>query len=176
MFKRNKTYIDSIVQNYLLVGFVLSLSAALGSMVLSTVLELTPCTLCWYQRIALFPMVIIFGAGYIRKDAHTYIATLALSLVGLIIAGYQLLLQWGIIAESLTCTTSSVSCGEKQLEVFGFITIPMGSFAMFAALGLLSWLAARKHYSKKVINQENLKVLLQVSVIALVVYVGLQLI
>lgn len=62
--------------------------AMAGSLFFSEVMALPPCVLCWYQRIAMYPIVILTTIGIIRNDKKTYISVLALGIPGLAISIY----------------------------------------------------------------------------------------
>lgn len=109
----------------------IALLSAAGSLFFSEVMELPPCVLCWYQRIAMYPLVIIIGIGIITKDTFWRKYALPFAIGGLILAVYHNLIYYGFIPESLTPCTQGVSCSERQIEWFGFITIPLMGLAAF---------------------------------------------
>ncbi len=114
-------------------AWAIALAGLVGSLILSEVLEFPPCELCWYQRIALYPLVVIVGIGIAYRDAGWRRYAMVLTVIGLAIAIYHNLLYYGIIPEEITPCTEGVPCNARQLELFGFITIPLmslGSFAM----------------------------------------------
>lgn len=103
-----------------------------------------PCVLCWYQRIALYPLVVIIAIGIATQDRSAIKYALALCLIGLLIAVYHNLLYYGFIPESIAPCTEGVPCNTKQVEMFGFITIPLMALAGFAAIAVCLALAAPK--------------------------------
>jgi disulfide bond formation protein DsbB len=109
-------------------------------------MKLPPCTLCWYQRICLFPLVAIFAVGIVRRDAAVVSYALPLVLIGLGISIYHNLLYYGVIPEALSPCSEGVSCTEVQLEWLGFITIPMLALAGFVTVlgSLLAHLRSAK--------------------------------
>ncbi len=117
-------------------AWIIALIATVGSLFLSEVMDLPPCVLCWYQRIAMYPLVVIIGSGIIMRDRQVKFYALPFCLIGLAISIYHNLLYYGIISESLTPCTAGVPCTSKQLELFGFITIPLMSLATFIVLTL----------------------------------------
>ncbi len=124
-------------------AFVVALLSMLGSLFFSEVLKMPPCTLCWYQRLTLYPPVFILGMGLWKQDKQVWRYALPFVIVGVFIAGYHNLLEIGIIPESLSPCTSGVSCLTRYINVFGFITIPLLSLgAHLAAAAAL--LIARK--------------------------------
>jgi disulfide bond formation protein DsbB len=121
-------------------AWMIALAGTVGSLFFSEVMQLPPCVLCWYQRIALYPLVLIIGAGIMMRDGGRlkYYA-LPLCLGGLAIAFYHNLLYYGLIPESITPCTEGVSCTSRQIEWLGFITIPLLSLASFVVTALCLW-------------------------------------
>lgn len=119
--------------------------AMAGSLFFSEVMSLPPCVLCWYQRIAIYPIVILTAIGIIRNDRKTYISVLALSLPGLAISIYHNLLYWKILPESVAPCTLGISCTTKFFEWFGFITIPFLGLVAFTIVTLLALISLKKN-------------------------------
>lgn len=117
--------------------WLLALVSAAGSLFFSEIMDLPPCVLCWYQRIAMYPIVIIVGLGILTNDRSWRMYSLALALAGLAIAAYHNLIYYGVIPESLTPCTQGVSCSERQIEWFGLITIPLMGLASFLTISIL---------------------------------------
>ncbi|MGI8419891.1 MAG: disulfide bond formation protein B [Candidatus Levyibacteriota bacterium] len=126
------------------VAFMLALISTLASLSFSEIFKLTPCVLCWYQRICMYPLVFISAVSILRKqkDLHTYI--LPLSILGLLISIYHNLLYFHILPESIAPCVQGISCTSKQIEFFGFITIPFGSMIAFALITATMLLYAKK--------------------------------
>lgn len=110
---------------YLRANFMIAVISTVGSLYYSEVMKFPPCTLCWYQRICIYPLVIIFGAALLTEDNRHLKYSLPLLLIGLGLAVYHNLLYFGVIAQELIPCTGSVSCSTRQLELLGFITIPL---------------------------------------------------
>ncbi|MCG8615412.1 MAG: disulfide bond formation protein B [Desulfobacterales bacterium] len=128
----------------LLTAWGIATASALGSIFFSHVMEYAPCVLCWYQRICLFPLVIILATGLFPFDKNAVKYALPLSVVGWGIAAYHTLLYEGIISKELSPCTQGISCTEKYIELFGFISIPMMSLMAFTLIiGLLTGLKIR---------------------------------
>ena len=68
---------------HLTAAFLIALAATLGALFIGEVLGQTPCTLCWYQRIAMFPLVPILGLSLWRGDGMARLYGLPLALAGL---------------------------------------------------------------------------------------------
>ncbi len=106
-------------------AWLLNIVALMGSMYFSNFMMLPPCVLCWYQRICIFPMSIIFAVGFLKKDENVFWYSFPLVIIGWIISLYHNLLYYKIIPKAITACTSGVSCTDKQIEYLGFITIPL---------------------------------------------------
>ena len=117
-------------------AWIIALLASVGSLFFSEVMQLPPCVLCWYQRIAMYPLVVIIGVGIITRDDRMKNYALPVCLAGLAISIYHNLLYYGLIPESITPCETGVSCTSRQIEWFGFITIPLMALASFISLAL----------------------------------------
>ena len=123
---------------------LVSVSATI-SLFFSSVLEYEPCVLCWYQRICLFPQVLILAAGLFPAfDKSVIKFALPLTIAGGLTAFYHTLLYAGIIPENLQPCSKGVSCTEKYFELFGFVSIPMLSFLAFSTLTALLFVLKRR--------------------------------
>jgi disulfide bond formation protein DsbB len=133
-----------ILKDYsLYAAWFVSLIAMLGSLYFSNVRGFPPCVLCWYQRICLYPLVLIIPIGIIKKDKNIYSYVLGLSGIGFLIGLYHNLLYYNIIPEAAAPCVNGVSCTTKFIEYFGFLTIPLLSLIAFATIIVLM-LANRK--------------------------------
>ncbi len=116
------------------IAYTFALFSTLGSLFFSEILKLPPCILCWYQRIVMYPLVIILTVGILRKDKGIYLYVLPFSILGLFIGFYHNLLYYHILPESISPCIKGISCTSRQIELFGFITIPLLSFLAFAII------------------------------------------
>ncbi len=115
------------------------------SVFFSSVLEYEPCVLCWYQRICLFPLILILAAGLLPAfDKSVIKFALPLAIVGGLTAFYHTLLYGGIIPESIQPCSKGVSCTEKYIELFGFVSIPMLSFFAFSIIVAILFVLKRR--------------------------------
>jgi len=122
---------------FLFLAWVLSLVATMTSLFFSHFMNLPPCNLCWYQRIFMFPLVLILGVGFSTQDSKNYLYSLPLTSVGWAIAFYHNLLYYKWIPATLSPCSAGASCTERQLELFGFLSIPLMSLLAFTALLIL---------------------------------------
>lgn len=116
-----------------------------GSLFFSEVMQFAPCSLCWYQRICLFPLVFIFLAGLFPYDAAVVKYSMPLTSTGWLIALYQNLLYYKIVPENLKPCSQGVSCSEGYINVFGFLTIPMLALIAFSILIALLLILRRRN-------------------------------
>lgn len=112
----------------------IALFSTLASLFFSEILKFPPCSLCWYQRIFMYPLVIVLPIGILAQDKNVSKYLVSLSLVGTVIAGYHTLIYHNIVTEAFTLCTAELSCKTKQFELFNLISIPVMSLASFAAL------------------------------------------
>lgn len=125
------------------ISWLISLCGTVISLVFSELLKLPPCDLCWYQRIAMYPLVLILGIGMYRKDSHVNSYALPFSIIGLLISTYQIIIQ-AFPSSSMHICSVGVSCTEDGLNLFGFITIPMLSFLGFLLITILLYSKSNK--------------------------------
>jgi disulfide bond formation protein DsbB len=118
----------------LYVAWFVALVATAGSIYFSEVMKLPPCVLCWYQRIAMYPLVWLLAVAIVKKSSITKTITLPFAGIGFAISAYHNLLYYKLIPESITPCTSGISCTSKQIEWFGFVTIPLLSFFAFSII------------------------------------------
>ncbi len=77
---------EFLTKHVVVIAWIQSIIATLGSLYYSEILHFTPCVLCWYQRILLYPLVLIIAVGILRKDKGLYQYVLPMSILGLLIA------------------------------------------------------------------------------------------
>ena len=128
----------------LLLAWLIATTATLGALFIGEVMLMTPCTLCWYQRIFMFPIAIILGIACFADDRQGAVYALALALGGLAMAGYHTLLVAGLIPKSWVPCSAGVSCADQKLEILNGIQIPWLSLVACIALALLLTTYLRK--------------------------------
>src|SRR3989344_3894965 len=132
---------EVIHRHRLQIAFAVVLSAVLGSLVYSEILGYEPCKLCWIQRIFIYPQVLVLGLalwGRHKGNRALLDISLLMSVIGGIIALYHYLLQLGLVPEGFCASTSgAVSCAERFVLQFGYITIPLMSLSTFLLVALL---------------------------------------
>ena len=117
--------------------WLVACASTLGALFASEVMQLPPCSLCWYQRIFVFPLVLLLPVGLFPFDPKVVRYALPLAATGWAVALFQLLLVWGVIPESAQPCRVGVSCKDVQIEWLGFVSIPLLSFVAFTFMCVL---------------------------------------
>jgi len=117
------------------VAWLVAVVATAGSLFYSLGLGFYPCELCWYQRILMYPLVVLFGYAVVRGHHDVYLAALPLSVLGIGVSAYQSYLQ---VASGATCSVGG--CSVVHLRVLG-LTIPNQAFVGFVLVtAAMAWL------------------------------------
>lgn len=121
-----------------IVSFLVALTSMLGSLYYSDIAGYEPCKLCWYQRILMYPLVFLLGFALLRRRKDVTDYALLLSSMGSALSLYHYLLQIGV-APSIGCEAIgySVSCSQRFVYSYGYMTIPMMAFAGFTLITVL---------------------------------------
>lgn len=146
--KIHQRFVKYVVPKARMYAFVMALTAMLGSLFYSDVAKYTPCVLCWWQRIFMYPQTVLLALGIVKKDKNVADYCMGLSAIGAILAAYHYYIQVGG-ATPLSCEAVgySISCTQKFTTDFGYVTIPMMSLTAFVAILLLMRLSRRADHS-----------------------------
>jgi disulfide bond formation protein DsbB len=117
-------------------AWVAATTATLGSLYLSEIVHLPPCTYCWYQRIAMYPLVVILAIAWWRKDPSVARFTAPLAGIGLAISSYHYFIQRFPSFGGDACSLG-VPCNSMLVREFGFISIPYMAGSAFALILVL---------------------------------------
>jgi disulfide bond formation protein DsbB len=123
--------------------WLIAMAALFGSLFLSEVMGLQPCVLCWWQRVFIYPLAVLFLVGMLpqgdqnehKVDPFVVRYTLPLAIIGWGFAVYHALVYSGVIPEALQPCSEALSCADINLELMGFVTIPM--LSIFAYSGII---------------------------------------
>lgn len=118
----------------LYIAWIQSVIATAGSLYFSEIMHFPPCVLCWYQRICMYPLVILIAVGILTKDKKMPLYVLPLAIIGWGIAAFHNLLYYKILPESAAPCVAGVSCTTKFISWFGFVTIPLLSLIAFSVI------------------------------------------
>lgn len=138
---RNESWIR---RNSLYLAWVISLIATGGSLYFSEIKGFAPCDLCWYQRIFMYPQVILLGIASYRGDRRIIGYLLPLNLIGGLISVYHNVEIWFPKLGELVPCKSGVPCNFDYLNLFGFLTIPLMALIAFILIFTLLRLGRNK--------------------------------
>ena len=128
----------------LFLAWLVALLSTAGALFLGEVMGMTPCVLCWYQRIAMFPLVLVLGVALLDSEPRGGRFAQPLAWAGLAIAYYHCLIFWGVVSEALSPCTQGVSCAGARLQLAGVVPIPLLSLIAFATIVALLLSAGRR--------------------------------
>lgn len=137
------------LENHLLFLWTVSFVATLGSLYYSEIKGFEPCLLCWYQRILMYPIVLIGAIALVQKNAKIALTTAVFSLIGGGISLYHYSLQKLSFLQQSAPACGNVPCTGQYVNYFGFITIPFMALVAFilifvTSLRMLKWLKESK--------------------------------
>jgi disulfide bond formation protein DsbB len=129
---------------FVFMAWLVASVSTLGALFLGEVMGYTPCVLCWYQRICMFPLVLILASGLFPFDRRVVRYALPLALAGWLLAMFHWGVSSGLVPESATPCSQGVPCSVEQLVWFGLLTLPMLSVLAFSVMIALLLLAQFK--------------------------------
>ncbi|PAV29282.1 disulfide bond formation protein B [Virgibacillus profundi] len=124
-------------ENLLMLIWAQSFIALAGSLFYSEVMGYVPCELCWYQRILMYPLVIIYGMAAIKKEISIALPGLILSGIGMVVSTYHYLVQKLPALQEAGGSCGLVPCNFQYVNYFGFITIPFLAGTAFIIIFVL---------------------------------------
>lgn len=111
----------------------------------SSIVQLLPvCHLCWYQRICIYPLVIILGIGAFVDDRRSAVYALPLAILAILLALYQYIIQWYPQLESIGICGLGPKCSDIHVKYLGFITYPLISMVGSIIITILLMIALNK--------------------------------
>ena len=120
----------------LFAAWIVATSATLGSLFFSEVIGVPVCALCWYQRMAMYPLVLILALGLFPYEPGVLRYASALAGVGWLIALFHVFVVAGIIPENVQPCVQGIPCSETHISLFGFMNIPVLSLLTFTLIGV----------------------------------------
>lgn len=118
--------------------FAIAAVATVGSLYFSEVANYVPCRLCWFQRIAMYPIAVVALVGLIRRDAAARWYLLPLAVVGGAVSAYHSMIELGWLADSESCALAGPSCADVWFRTFGFMTLALMALAGFVSIIVLN--------------------------------------
>lgn len=131
-----------VAPSALTLAFLIAAVSMTGSLYFSEVAHFVPCKLCWYQRIAMYPLAPLLGIAAWRRDTSIRLYGITLAGVGVLISSYHVLLERYPDLESGVCDPNN-PCTLIWVERFGYLTIPTMALSGFAAIVALLTVARR---------------------------------
>lgn len=139
-------------EHALLLGFLVSAAATIGSLLYSEVVGYPACILCWVQRIFMYPLPLLFGLALYRKDRAIIPYALLLTLIGGAVALYQwvkdMLALYSSVSIPCPAVSALPSCDRIYVLEFGYITIPMIALNAFLLIAIVLYAAMRYRNSQ----------------------------
>ncbi len=122
--------------------------AMVGSLYFSEVLGYVPCNLCWYQRILIYPQVILLGIAAVRRDFKIAYYVLPMMIISFLISTYHYLMEKTDFVQSSSTVCGIVPCDAEYINWLGFITIPFlaGTAALLIGIIMIGIIRAQRRY------------------------------
>lgn len=130
--------------SFLVAAWVIALIATLGALFIGEVMGQAPCELCWYQRIAMFPLSWILGVAAFRGSQGWGWYALPLAGIGALVATFHSLVFYDILSEGIHQCGAGPSCTDDGMMLFGFAPIPVLSLVAFILIIVLLTLSVRR--------------------------------
>jgi len=145
--------VEAVGPGALQLALGVALIATVGSLYFSEVADFVPCRLCWYQRIAMYPLVPVLAVAVWRRDAAARFYAFPLALIGGTISTYHVVLERYPSLESGICEVAN-PCTLIWVRRFGYLTIPAMALSAFAFVAVL--LAVTGSWSRSAAADEPL--------------------
>ena len=127
-------------ENILFIAWAVSIIATFGSLYFSEIRQYEPCTLCWYQRIIMYPFTVILGIAVIKKDFQISFYSMILSGLGILTSAYHYALQKLSFLADTAPSCGRVPCTGQYINWFGFISIPFLALMAFIVIFICSYI------------------------------------
>jgi disulfide bond formation protein DsbB len=116
-------------------AWLVALISTLGSLYFSEVADYVPCTLCWYQRIAMYPLAVVLAIAAVRRDRSIRFYAVPVAVIGAGIALYHWLVERFPDLDAGACSVT-IPCTLVWFEVFGFISLPFMALCGFSFIAV----------------------------------------
>ena len=133
---------------------IVSVGCLLGSLYMSDILKLKPCDLCWWQRVFMYPTVVLSAVALYRKNTINLFTNVAgLSIIGLLFALFNVYVQFGPKETTALFCDLTNPCSEIDVIALGFLTLPMMSAVAFLFLLACAWAAGLPDDRTEITNE-----------------------
>jgi disulfide bond formation protein DsbB len=127
---------DAIDDAALWIAFLVAATSTAGSLYFSEVANFVPCQLCWFQRIAMYPLALILLVAALRGDRSVRWYAGPLAAGGAVISTYHYLIEWRPSLEGGVCGLGP-SCADIWFRELGFVTLAFMALCGFLAILVL---------------------------------------
>ena len=141
-----RSVVRRVGQHAVKLGFLVSSASILGSLFYSEIVGFPPCVLCWWQRVLIYPQVILFVTALLKRKSDVFIYAVPLSILSALVSFYHQYVYMGG-KSLLPCTALGGACSKIYVMAFGYITIPMMSLTAALSILILAW-AHRIHENR----------------------------
>lgn len=131
-------------ESLIFIAWAAAVIAMFGSLYFSEIRQYEPCELCWYQRIIMYPFVVILGIATVKKDYKISLYTMILSAIGGLISMYHYGIQKLSFLADAAPACGRIPCTAAYINWFGFITIPFLALTAFVIIFICSFLIWKK--------------------------------
>lgn len=131
------------LETLLFFPWAVAVIAMFGSLYFSEIRQYEPCTLCWYERILMYPLVLLLGIAYVKRDINIAVYSLFFSGIGAIISLYHYAIQKIPFFADQAIGCGRIPCTAQYINWFGFISIPFLSLIAFIVIFICSYILWR---------------------------------
>jgi disulfide bond formation protein DsbB len=126
-----------LIEQGLSLAWAVAAAATIGSLYFSEIMGYLPCTLCWYQRILMYPLVVVLGIASVRKDLNQIIYVLPITVLGIGFSSYHYAIEKTDWFDHEGPACGIIPCDAEYINWFGFITIPFLALTAFTLITML---------------------------------------
>jgi disulfide bond formation protein DsbB len=128
--------VDTVDDAALWIAFLIAAAAMAGSLYFSEVANYVPCRLCWFQRIAMYPLAVILLVAALRRDRGVRWYAIPLAALGAAVSIYHYLVEWHPQLEGDACDPTN-PCSLVWFREFGFVTLALMALCGFISIIVL---------------------------------------
>ncbi len=134
--RRRDQVLAEVAPQALTLAAMVALVSTAGSLYLSEIANFTPCRLCWYQRFAMYPLVLILGIAAATRWAKVRPYAGLVTFAGAGVSVFHLLVERYPTLETSSCDPAN-PCSIIWVAHFGYVTIPAMALSGFALIAML---------------------------------------
>ena len=128
---------SSVAPQSVLFAWIVATVTTLGSLYYSEHAGFVPCELCWYQRILMYPLVLVLGVALLRRDRTVWITAITFVVLGAPLSLYHWLVERVPAFEESSSCSATAPCSTPWFEKFGFVTLAWMAMSSFLLIGVL---------------------------------------